>query len=229
MSARHQRFKPHSVLSLKHIHSLFFPLKLTAYLLKLCFVATVQQCNTLVISVLQLARYSTEGLLQLGPLGSTTFLPDTKCLVDDGRGRTPRLKKCDAVSRISQRLWDFTQVKRKYWHFRCHERISYVTGLLITVIDAITAGIRICQLVYEWAHTSSLDRKRVRNIFHSHISRNEFAPILISAAVCTNSAQARVLTLSHRCKHDLKRLFMLQVKFLDNIQVNARLKAKKKF
>ncbi|XP_068559836.1 polypeptide N-acetylgalactosaminyltransferase 9 [Cebidichthys violaceus] len=57
----------------------------------------------------QLARYATEGLLQLGPLGSTTFLPDTKCLVDDGRGRTPRLKKCDAVSRISQRLWDFTQ------------------------------------------------------------------------------------------------------------------------
>lgn len=64
----------------------------------------------MVISVLQLARYSTEGLLQLGPLGSTTFLPDTKCLVDDGRGRTPRLKKCEGVSRISQRLWDFTQV-----------------------------------------------------------------------------------------------------------------------
>uniref|UniRef100_A0A3Q3X2K4 Polypeptide N-acetylgalactosaminyltransferase n=1 Tax=Mola mola TaxID=94237 RepID=A0A3Q3X2K4_MOLML len=57
----------------------------------------------------QLARYSTEGLLQLGPLGSTTFLPDTKCLIDDGRGRTPKLKKCDAVSRLSQRLWDFTQ------------------------------------------------------------------------------------------------------------------------
>ncbi|KAK9522379.1 hypothetical protein VZT92_018847 [Zoarces viviparus] len=57
----------------------------------------------------QLARYATEGLLQLGPLGSTTFLPDTKCLVDDGRGRAPRLKKCDVVSRTSQRLWDFTQ------------------------------------------------------------------------------------------------------------------------
>ncbi|KAK6306215.1 polypeptide N-acetylgalactosaminyltransferase 9 [Coregonus clupeaformis] len=57
----------------------------------------------------QLARYSTEGLLQLGPLGSTTFLPDTKCLIDDGRGRTPSLKKCDSVSRVSQRLWDFTQ------------------------------------------------------------------------------------------------------------------------
>ncbi|TTP11298.1 Polypeptide N-acetylgalactosaminyltransferase 9 [Bagarius yarrelli] len=57
----------------------------------------------------ELARYSSDGLLQLGPLGSTTFLPDTKCLVDDGRGRTPNLKKCDTVSRSSQRLWDFTQ------------------------------------------------------------------------------------------------------------------------
>ncbi|KAK6483717.1 polypeptide N-acetylgalactosaminyltransferase 9 isoform X1 [Huso huso] len=57
----------------------------------------------------QLARYTTEGLLQLGPLGSTTFLPDTKCLVDDGRGRSPSLQKCKDVSRLSQRLWDFTQ------------------------------------------------------------------------------------------------------------------------
>ncbi|KAM9821438.1 polypeptide N-acetylgalactosaminyltransferase 9 [Syngnathus typhle] len=57
----------------------------------------------------QLARYSTDGVLQLGPLGSTTFLPDTKCLVDDGRGRIASLKKCEAVARISQRLWDFTQ------------------------------------------------------------------------------------------------------------------------
>ncbi|XP_077601216.1 polypeptide N-acetylgalactosaminyltransferase 9 isoform X2 [Stigmatopora nigra] len=57
----------------------------------------------------QLARYSTDGVLQLGPLGSTTFLPDTKCLVDDGRGRIASLKKCEGVARISQRLWDFTQ------------------------------------------------------------------------------------------------------------------------
>ncbi|XP_023678709.1 polypeptide N-acetylgalactosaminyltransferase 9-like isoform X2 [Paramormyrops kingsleyae] len=57
----------------------------------------------------QLARYSTQGLLQLGPLGSTTFLPDTKCLVDEGRGRTPLLKRCDNVTRPSQRFWDFTQ------------------------------------------------------------------------------------------------------------------------
>uniref|UniRef100_A0A3P8Z0U4 Polypeptide N-acetylgalactosaminyltransferase n=1 Tax=Esox lucius TaxID=8010 RepID=A0A3P8Z0U4_ESOLU len=60
----------------------------------------------------QLAHYTSEGLLQLGPLGSTTFLPDTKCLVDEGQGRTPGLKECQEVSRSSQRLWDFTQVKR---------------------------------------------------------------------------------------------------------------------
>ncbi|KAM8815725.1 polypeptide N-acetylgalactosaminyltransferase 9 [Rhynchonycteris naso] len=57
----------------------------------------------------QLVRYSTEGLLQLGPLGSTAFLPDSKCLVDDGRARTPALKKCEDVARPAQRLWDFTQ------------------------------------------------------------------------------------------------------------------------
>ncbi|MBV94872.1 Polypeptide N-acetylgalactosaminyltransferase 9, partial [Eschrichtius robustus] len=50
-----------------------------------------------------------EGLLQLGPLGSTAFLPDSKCLVDDGRGRTPALRKCEDVARPAQRLWDFTQ------------------------------------------------------------------------------------------------------------------------
>lgn len=55
-------------------------------------------------------RYSADGLLQLGPLGSTAFLPDSKCLVDDGRGRAPALRKCEDVARPAQRLWDFTQV-----------------------------------------------------------------------------------------------------------------------
>ncbi|XP_035964646.1 polypeptide N-acetylgalactosaminyltransferase 9 [Halichoerus grypus] len=57
----------------------------------------------------QLVRYSTDGLLQLGPLGSTAFLPDSKCLVDEGRTRAPALKKCEDVARPAQRLWDFTQ------------------------------------------------------------------------------------------------------------------------
>ncbi|XP_049476664.1 polypeptide N-acetylgalactosaminyltransferase 9 [Panthera uncia] len=57
----------------------------------------------------QLVRYSAEGLLQLGPLGSTAFLPDSKCLVDDGRSRVPALKTCEDVARPAQRLWDFTQ------------------------------------------------------------------------------------------------------------------------
>jgi len=59
----------------------------------------------------QLVRYSSEGVLQLGPLGSTAFLPDSKCLVDDGKGRTPTLKKCEDVMRPAQRFWDFTQVR----------------------------------------------------------------------------------------------------------------------
>lgn len=88
-------------------------LKCTAFWIHVSF--CYNQINCLMfISVFQLARYSTEGLLQLGPLGSTTFLPNTKCLIDDGRGRTPSLKKCDSVSRVSQRLWDFTQVKTKH-------------------------------------------------------------------------------------------------------------------
>lgn len=63
----------------------------------------------------QLVRYSTEGLLQLGPLGSTAFLPDSKCLVDDGRARAPTLRKCEDVARPAQRLWDFTQVSGAGW------------------------------------------------------------------------------------------------------------------
>lgn len=66
-------------------------------------------CSQLPLSP-QLVRYSADGLLQLGPLGSTAFLPDSKCLVDDGRGRMPTLKKCEDVARPTQRLWDFTQV-----------------------------------------------------------------------------------------------------------------------
>ncbi|XP_048467714.1 polypeptide N-acetylgalactosaminyltransferase 9 [Rhincodon typus] len=57
----------------------------------------------------QLVRYTTEGLLQLGPLGSTNFLPDTKCLIDDRRIKSPSLRKCDEVPRANQKLWDFTQ------------------------------------------------------------------------------------------------------------------------
>lgn len=114
-----------------------------------CCCTWVQERNTSVISVLQLARYSTEGLLQLGPLGSTTFLPDTKCLVDDGRGRTPSLKKCDAVSRISQRLWDFTQVKSK--HIIC----SVDTDLHqcdTNTVDVIAAKTRLWGVCFEVFH-----------------------------------------------------------------------------
>lgn len=74
--------------------------------------AAAHPCSPTHATSPQLVRYSAEGLLQLGPLGSTAFLPDSKCLVDDGRGRTPALKKCEDVARPAQRLWDFTQVSR---------------------------------------------------------------------------------------------------------------------
>ncbi len=158
-TAKQCHCKSHSIFSLKHIYSLCFPRMLRCSLKSRVFVfrsydcrysTWVQQCDTLVISVLQLARYSTEGLLQLGPLGSTTFLPDTKCLVDDGRGRTPRLKKCDAVSRISQRLWDFTQVKRKHTLssfdidlHRCSTPNVMKAKIRHMLLNAITTGVRI--------------------------------------------------------------------------------------
>uniref|UniRef100_A0A8C9FPW9 Polypeptide N-acetylgalactosaminyltransferase n=1 Tax=Pavo cristatus TaxID=9049 RepID=A0A8C9FPW9_PAVCR len=62
-----------------------------------------------IVAISPLVRYSSDGVLQLGPLGSTAFLPDSKCLVDDGKGRTPTLKKCEDVLRPAQRFWDFTQ------------------------------------------------------------------------------------------------------------------------
>lgn len=95
---------------------------------------SVQMCHACFAVSFQLARYTTEGLLQLGPLGSTTFLPDTKCLVDDGRGRTPSLKKCDTVTRSSQRLWDFTQVRNTCMHL-CQINIYSFTHSFVLIFD----------------------------------------------------------------------------------------------
>lgn len=72
----------------------------------------------------QLVRYSSEGVLQLGPLGSTAFLPDSKCLVDDGKGRTPTLKKCEDVLRPAQRFWDFTQVWKEELRELCRGKLE---------------------------------------------------------------------------------------------------------
>ncbi|XP_072323723.1 polypeptide N-acetylgalactosaminyltransferase 9 isoform X2 [Scyliorhinus torazame] len=67
-----------------------------------------QQLGWLSVCI-NLVRYTIEGLLQLGPLGSTNFLPDTKCLIDDRRIKSPSLRKCEEVPRPNQKLWNFTQ------------------------------------------------------------------------------------------------------------------------
>ncbi|XP_028856421.1 polypeptide N-acetylgalactosaminyltransferase 17 [Denticeps clupeoides] len=55
----------------------------------------------------QLGRYTTQGFLFLGPLGSTG--EDTRCLVDDRVGGLPRLVHCGKVSGVRQKTWGFAQ------------------------------------------------------------------------------------------------------------------------
>ncbi|KAM4815508.1 polypeptide N-acetylgalactosaminyltransferase 17-like [Thomomys bottae] len=57
----------------------------------------------------QLARYTKEGLLHLGALGTTTLLPDTRCLVDSAKSRLPQLLDCDKVKSSLHKRWAFIQ------------------------------------------------------------------------------------------------------------------------
>ncbi|XP_059721998.1 polypeptide N-acetylgalactosaminyltransferase 17 isoform X2 [Haemorhous mexicanus] len=57
----------------------------------------------------QLARYTREGFLHLGALGTTTLLPDTRCLVDTGKSRFPQLLDCDKVKSSLHKRWSFIQ------------------------------------------------------------------------------------------------------------------------
>ncbi|XP_041881803.1 polypeptide N-acetylgalactosaminyltransferase 17 [Corvus kubaryi] len=57
----------------------------------------------------QLARYTREGFLHLGALGTTTLLPDTRCLVDNGKSRFPQLLDCDKVKSSLHKRWNFIQ------------------------------------------------------------------------------------------------------------------------
>lgn len=59
---------------------------------------------------LQLARYTKEGFLHLGALGTTTLLPDTRCLVDNSKSRLPQLLDCDKVKSSLYKRWNFIQV-----------------------------------------------------------------------------------------------------------------------
>ncbi|XP_059370655.1 polypeptide N-acetylgalactosaminyltransferase 17 [Carassius carassius] len=55
----------------------------------------------------QLGRYTKEGYLFLGPLGSTG--EDTRCVVDDKISSYPQLLNCEKVSSVSQKTWHFAQ------------------------------------------------------------------------------------------------------------------------
>ncbi|XP_074830424.1 polypeptide N-acetylgalactosaminyltransferase 17 isoform X2 [Natator depressus] len=57
----------------------------------------------------QLARYTKEGFLHLGALGTTTLLPDTRCLVDNMKSRLPQLLDCEKVKSSLHKRWNFIQ------------------------------------------------------------------------------------------------------------------------
>lgn len=61
-------------------------------------------------TVPQLARYTKEGFLHLGALGTTTLLPDTRCLVDNVKSRFPQLLDCEKVKSSLHKRWNFIQV-----------------------------------------------------------------------------------------------------------------------
>uniref|UniRef100_A0A9L0T6M9 Polypeptide N-acetylgalactosaminyltransferase n=1 Tax=Equus caballus TaxID=9796 RepID=A0A9L0T6M9_HORSE len=58
---------------------------------------------------IKLARYTKEGFLHLGALGTTTLLPDTRCLVDNSKSRLPQLLDCDKVKSSLYKRWNFIQ------------------------------------------------------------------------------------------------------------------------
>nr|XP_040049921.1 polypeptide N-acetylgalactosaminyltransferase 17 [Gasterosteus aculeatus aculeatus] len=73
----------------------------------------------------QLGRYTKEGQLFLGPLGSTG--DDTRCVVDDQISSFPQLLNCDKL----------TNVKQKTWHFSQNESlINRATGRCLEVVPA---------------------------------------------------------------------------------------------
>lgn len=58
----------------------------------------------------QLGRFTKDGQLFLGPLGSTG--DDTRCVVDDQVNSFPQLLNCDKVANVKQKTWHFSQVRR---------------------------------------------------------------------------------------------------------------------
>lgn len=71
-------------------------------------VVILSDCCCRVVSP-QLGRYTKDGQLFLGPLGSTG--DDTRCVVDDQMSSFPQLLNCDKVTSLKQKTWHFSQVR----------------------------------------------------------------------------------------------------------------------
>uniref|UniRef100_A0A8D3BFW9 Polypeptide N-acetylgalactosaminyltransferase n=1 Tax=Scophthalmus maximus TaxID=52904 RepID=A0A8D3BFW9_SCOMX len=72
-----------------------------------------------------LGRYTKEGELFLGPLGSTG--DDTRCVVDDQISSFPQLLNCDKVTNMKQKTWRFSQNE---------SFINRATGRCVEVVPA---------------------------------------------------------------------------------------------
>lgn len=81
----------------------------------------------------QLARYTKEGYLHLGTLGSTILLPDTRCLVDNKKSKLPQLMDCDKVKSTLHKRWSFIQVNSYFF-----VAINCLLEKIIVVNDIIT-------------------------------------------------------------------------------------------
>ncbi|MBN3280672.1 GLT17 acetylgalactosaminyltransferase, partial [Polyodon spathula] len=57
----------------------------------------------------QLARYTKEGFLYLGSLGSTKLSEETRCLVDDNNSSFPQHLNCEEIANVRQKSWHFSQ------------------------------------------------------------------------------------------------------------------------
>ncbi|XP_042298490.1 polypeptide N-acetylgalactosaminyltransferase 17-like [Sceloporus undulatus] len=78
----------------------------------------------------QLARYTKEGFLHLGALGTTVLLPDTRCLVDNMKSRFPQLLDCDKVKSSLHKRWNFIQVLYRFYTFSQRQLPPFLNILL---------------------------------------------------------------------------------------------------
>lgn len=94
---------------------------------------------------LQLARYTKEGFLHLGALGTTTLLPDTRCLVDNSKSRLPQLLDCDKVKSSLYKRWNFIQVGSPETGLREEQVIGGSMVNVLKTLHTVPLRSHICQ------------------------------------------------------------------------------------